>query len=122
MEMKIFVDSPLGAKDKDAVSSLSGHILGVDDQTAGLRNYRCTDFAKDVDTCMRVAVHSTRPWPVPEALMVVICRSTARHRLTFRNKKAGYDDCGRYREEDFKKISHLCLFLVTWNNDTYEKR
>ena len=51
--MKIFVDSPLGSQNEDAVASFTWHILGVYDKTSRLRHYRRTDFTEDIDSCMR---------------------------------------------------------------------
>ena len=128
VKVKIFMDSPLRAKDEYAFSGLARHSLGVDDQTACLGDHRWAYSTEYIDTCMRVSVHSPCPRPVPETLMIVICRSAARHCLTLRDKIASNKDCGRNREECSKKFSLAfrlialladCQFFLSANNSPF---
>ena len=74
IQMKVFVNSPLRAKHENALARLARHFLGIDYKTTCLGHDRRADLSEDVDSCMGMSALATSPWPVPEALMIIVRR------------------------------------------------
>lgn len=101
IKMKIFMDPPLRPKNINAVAGFARHFLGVDHKTTSLRDYRSADLSKNIHTGMGTSRLPSRPWPVPEALMIIVGRRTTWHCLPFRDKITGSNDNCCDNECDF---------------------
>ena len=78
--------------------------------------------AENVNAGMRVSILSMGPWPVPETLMIIICRRTAWHCLPFRDKITSSDCNCCDNECNFEKFPHCESSVCLHYNVTMRKK
>lgn len=107
VKVEILMDPPLRSEHKHALACFARHFLGIDYETACLGGNRCPQSTKNIDSGVRVTGFTSSPWPMPEALMVIVCRSAAWHSLSFWNQITNQENYCHDNEYGPQKSLHF---------------
>ena len=111
IEMEVFMNPPFRSQYKYTFASLAWHILSIYHQASCLGHYRSTHFAEDIYTSMRMTILPSRPRPIPECVVIVICRTAARHDLALWNKKSCNKHESNHINCNLNCFSHNLIFI-----------